>query len=120
MCIAVGTEKYRNEVLKEVTSDPIKFEDFTVLFKEVEVDLGDVLAAQGLDKSVELTIERRLAKVKGAMYETKAILEDFEMQAIGGMAEAWDIWERAILPSLLANCRSWIGVGKRIYKTLNE
>ena len=42
------------------------------------------------------------------------------MQAIGGMAGAWDIWERAILPSLLANCGSWIGVGKRIYNTLNE
>ena len=119
-CIALGTEKYRAEVQHQVKLDPIKFGSFTVLFKESEVYLGDVIAAQGLDRSVQLTIERRLAKVKGNMYETKSIIEDFQMQAIGGMAGAWDIWERAILPSLLANCGSWIGVGKQTYKTLND
>ena len=119
-CIAIGTEKYRAEVQKQVELDPIKFGSFTVMFKESEVYLGDVLSSQGMDRSVQLTIERRLAKVKGAIYETKSIIEDFQMQAIGGMAGAWDIWERAILPSLLANCGSWIGVGKQTYKTLNE
>ena len=42
------------------------------------------------------------------------------MQTIGGMAGAWDLWERAILPSLLANCGSWVGIGNKTYKTLNE
>ena len=54
------------------------------------------------------------------MYEAKAILEDFRMQAMGGMAGAWDLWERAIIPSLLANCGSWVGIGKETYKTLND
>ena len=58
VCIAIGTETYRKEVLKEVELDPIKFGDFTVKFKESEVYLGDVLAAQGLEKSVELTINK--------------------------------------------------------------
>ena len=120
VCIAIGTEKYRAGVQKEVEKDPIMFGNFTVLFVESEVYLGDVLSAQGLEKSVELTINKRLPKVKGAMFETKAIIEDFHMQAIGGMAGAWDIWERAILPSLLANCGSWVGVGNKIYKTLND
>jgi hypothetical protein len=39
---------------------------------------------------------------------------------MGGMAGAWDIWERAIIPSLLANCGSWVGIGKQTYKILNE
>ena len=34
------------------------------------------------------------------------------------MAGAWDLWERAIIPSLLANSGSWIG--NKTYKTLNE
>ena len=54
------------------------------------------------------------------MYESKAIMEDFRMQATGGMAGAWDIWERAILPSLLANCGSWVKIPKKALKTLNE
>ena len=94
-----STEKYKAEVQNQVKLDPIKFGSFTVLFKESEVYLGDVIAAQGLEGSVQLTIERRRAKVKRAMYETKSIIEDFQMQAIGGMAGAWDIWERAILPT---------------------
>ena len=69
---------------------------------------------------MELTINKRMGKVMGAMNESKAIMEDFQMQAMGGMAGAWDLWERAILPSLLANCGSWIGIGAKTYKTLNE
>ena len=120
VCIAIGTDKYREVVKKEVSKDPIMFGNFTVRFVDSEVYLGDVLAAQGMEKSVELTINRRLAKVKGAMFEAKAIIEDFRMQAIGGMAGAWDIWERAIIPSLLANCGSWAGIGTKTYKSLNE
>ena len=36
-CIAIGTEKYRAEVQKQVELDPIKFGSFTVMFKESEV-----------------------------------------------------------------------------------
>ena len=115
LCIAIGTETFRKEVLKVVELNPIKFGDFTVKFKESEVYLGGILVAQGLEKSEELTINRRLAKVKGAMYESKAIIEDF----IGGMAGAWDIWERAILPSLLANRGSCVGLGPITYNKLN-
>ena len=49
------------------------FGNFTISFVDSEVYLGDVIAAQGLEKSVELTINKRLAKVKGAMFEMKAI-----------------------------------------------
>ena len=54
------------------------FGNFTVEFVDSDVHLGDMLAALGMGKkSVELTINRRLAKVKGAMCEAKAIIEDF-------------------------------------------
>ena len=91
VCIAIGSEEYRQNIEKEVKSDPVTFGDFTVKFTDSEVYLGDVIASQGLEKSVELTINRRLGKVKGAMNESKAIMEDFQMQAIGGMAGAWDL-----------------------------
>ena len=73
-----------------------------------------VIAFQGL------AIYKRLAKVKGVMFKMKAIIEDFQMQAIGEMAGAWDIWGRAIIPSLLANCGSWAGIGSKTYKILND
>ena len=96
------------------------FGSFNVKFVHHKVYLGDVISAKGLEDSIQLTIERRVGKVKGAMYESKAIMEDFQMQAVGGMAGAWDIWETAIIPSLLANCGSWVGMGKASYNILNE
>ena len=89
LCIAIGSEEYWSEVKRKVESDPVMFGNFTVNFQESEVYLGDVIFAQGLDMRVELTINRRLGKVKGAINEAKAIMEDFQMQAIGGMARAW-------------------------------
>ena len=54
------------------------------------------------------------------MYETKAVMEDYRMQAVGGMSGAWIIWERAICPKLLNNCGTWVGVGKSAIKTLDK
>ena len=41
--------------------------------------------------------------------EVKNIIEDFEMKAIGGLAAAWELWERALLPSLLSGAGTWLG-----------
>ena len=60
-----------------------------MLFKESEKYLGYVLAAQGLEKSVELTIHKRLPKVKGGM-NPKLVLEDratFHIRAIARRKE---------------------------------
>ena len=83
--IAIGTEKYRKGVQKEVEKDPIMFGNFIVSFVESEVYLGDVLSAQGLEKSVELTINKRLPKVRGAMFKTKAIMEFSKHRPAGPM-----------------------------------
>ena len=69
---------------------------------------------------MEATINSRLGKVRGAMYKANALIEDFKLQAIAGMEGAWILWERAIIPSLLAGCGSWIGIGESIYLKLDE
>ena len=48
------------------------FGDFQMKFVEEEVYLGDVISAQGLETSVERTIEKQMSKIKGAMYEAYA------------------------------------------------
>ena len=69
---------------------------------------------------MELTVKKRLGMVRAAMFETSAIMEDYRLQAVGGMSGAWTIWERAICPKLLNNCGTWVGVGKETIKTLNK
>ena len=118
--LIVGNKRYREQAKKEIEDDPVMFGKFKMNLVENELYLGDMISSQGMENSVQHTIEKRLSKVNGAMYEAKSIIEDFRMQAMGGMAGAWDLWERAIIPSLLANCGSWVGIGKQSYKTLNE
>ena len=58
--------------------------------------------------------------MKDAMYEVAATMADHRMQAMGGMQVAWQIWEKSIIPSLLANCGRWVGMTKTAMKTLNS
>ena len=117
--LVFGSKSYKKEVKEELEDSPLMFGDFIMKEKESDVYLGDVIHSGGLAASVEATISRRVAKVKGMVYEAAAILTDFRMQAVGGMAGAWDMWEMQMIPKLLANCGSWVGSQEQHYNTLD-
>ena len=114
-----GSKSYKKKVKEELEDCPLMFGNFIMIEKESDVYLGDVIHSGGLAASVEATISRRVAIVKGMMYEAAAILSDFRMQAVGGMAGAWDMWEMQMIPKLLANCGSWVGSQEQHYNTLD-
>ena len=78
--------QYKEKIQKELETNPVVFGDFQCKPKDQDVYLGDVISSRGLEASVEATIAHRLGKVKGAMFAQKAIIEDFRLQAVGGMA----------------------------------
>ena len=41
--------------------------------------------------------------------EINGIIEEYEMQVIGGMMAAWELWEKALVPSLLSGAGTWFG-----------
>jgi hypothetical protein len=73
----------------EIKKNQIKFGKFQIKLKDEDVYLGGVISAQGLKASIVATIRKRAGKVRGAMFKVKAIMSDYRMQAVGGMAEAW-------------------------------
>ena len=77
-----------------------------------------MIFSAGLEASVEATICNRQGKIKAEMFEMKAIMEDIRLQAVGGMAI--DVWEMGICAKLLANCGSWVAIGKEAFKQLNQ
>ena len=87
--------------------------------KQQVVYLGDTLSGKGLAASIENTITQRLGKVKGLIYKVEAIMKDQRIQDTGGMQVAWEIWERSLVPALLANCGTWVGIPETALKTLN-
>ena len=116
----IGSKGYQKRVREELEVAPLVFGDFQMNEKEYDIYLGDVIHSGGLAASVEATINFRIAKVKGQCYEAAAILADYRMQAIAGMAGAWDIWEKMLVPKLLANCDSWVGSLQKHYNSLDS
>ena len=41
----------------------------------------------------------------------KSIIEEYQMQVIGGMMAAWELWEKALVPKLLSGAGTWVGPG---------
>ena len=39
----------------------------------------------------------------------KSIVEEFQMQAMGGMMAAWELWERSLVPKLFSGAGTWFG-----------
>ena len=74
--------------------------------------LGQILDGEGLDRSAEKTVQERMGRIKGANMEIKTIIEEFQMHAICGMMAAWELLERALIPSLLSGAGTWFGMKK--------
>ena len=90
--------------------NPLSLGDFPVKRKENDRYLGQILHTDGVRASCAATISDREGKIKGAIFEVQSIVEDFKMQAIGGMMAAWVLWERALVPSLLSGAGAWTGI----------
>ena len=121
-CIVIfGKQSYIDKVRREIARDPIMLGDQETKPSKEEVYLGDVLVeGSSLAASTMATIDKRIARARGAIREVKSVMEDFRMQAIGGMAGAWDLWKVGISASLLANSNTWVKMEKKAIDKLND
>ena len=95
-------------IRKELSSCPIDFMKFNLKEKEKDKYLGQMIESN-LAASALATVQERSGKIKGAAIEIKGIIEEFQMQALAGCMAAWELWEHALLPSLLAGAGTWLG-----------
>ena len=82
--------------------------------------LGDIFHQSGLAESVLATIQDREPKVKAACYEAAAIVEDWRAQCVGGFCSALDLFELAILPTLMYNSDTWVDIPKEAEEKLEN
>ena len=78
------------------------------------------MSSKGLSASVQATIKEREAKKIGAIYELRALTEDFRMQGVGGCQSAIDMYEACIIPSLLSNAGTWVEMDEAAFNKLNN
>ena len=77
------------------------------------------LPGEELKESVRLTTSKREAKIRRASFEILSLVKDYRAQRTGGFKTGLVLWESCVIPSLLYNCLTWIGVGREEVKTLN-
>ena len=94
--------------------------NFVTKEKVADKWLGNLFHQNGLAASVMATIMERQPKVKAACYEAAAIIDDWRMQCIGGFLCAIDIFELAILPTLLYNADTWVVISKEALEKLED
>ena len=116
----MGQKENVMKIKNEIDNDPIYFGEFETKNKKEEKWLGDQFSDEGLKQSVEATIKKRSGKIKAAIFEVKQIIEDFRMQSVGGLLGALDIWEMAVVQSLLNNSEVWVDISEESTKTLGD
>ena len=107
--IVCGSDKFKEKAERDLKEQPIMFGDFAVKQRSSDKYLGQILHCNGLEQSALATAEERIGRIKGATMEVKSIIEEFEMQTLGGMMAAWELWEKALIPSLLSGAGTWFG-----------
>ena len=76
--------------------------------KVQEKYLGDILNEGGLRQSVQATISERYGKAFASIREIGAVINDFRINAIGGLRAGLDIFEMVVIPSVQNNSDTWM------------
>ena len=118
--IFMGSEKIKTRARVEISEKPLMCG--RLVTKEIVRDkwLGDYLHTGGLGESVMETIRQRMGKVKGAVLEVAAIVEDYRAQLVGGFETGLLLWETCCIPSLLHNAGTWVELPGAAVKELNR
>ena len=61
--VIIGSNKYREDMKKEATKNPVLFGNIVCQPSESEIYLGEVIHSQGLEAGVIATIDNRMGKV---------------------------------------------------------
>ena len=115
-----GKGKAVKEARDVISRSPLMCGNFATLEKVSDKWLGDIFHQAGLSASVMATVRDREPKVKAACYEAAAIVEDWRAQCVGGFRSAIDLWEMAVLPSLMYNAGTWVEISKETEEVLEN
>ena len=109
-CHLILEHKNVNNIRNEIEQNPLKYKSSTIKEKNKEKWLGETIHNEGVEASIKATINDRKGRVKNAIFELNAIMEDTKMMIIGGVKGALSIWEIGILPMMIHNCDTWTDI----------
>ena len=117
--LVVGSKKFRKETMEELKSNPLTMSGVTIEHSDKEKYLGDMIHESGCKESISETIKARTNGLVSKTEDIIAISENPVMGGTGNSLAAIKLFEAQIIPALLFNCESWIGITEKHYDTLD-
>ena len=111
-CVIVFDKKSRSKETREAINQNswLSIDGNRVKAKQQDKYLGDILNEGGLKQSVQATISERYGKAFASIREIGAVINDFRINAIGGLKAGLDIFEMVVIPSVLNNSDTWMEI----------
>ena len=120
-CIMISASKNNiSRIKSEIKNHPIIYDDFEMKVKNEAKYLGDWMSEGGNSSSACVTIGKRKGRAITAIHEIGAILQDIRLHAIGGLMCGLDIYNMAIIPTLLYNSEMFTEMSKDALGELEE
>ena len=91
-----------------------------ILHSSVEKYLGDLIHEKGCEQSIKETVKKR---IQGLISKSDEIIQIADSPIMGGLGNstiAFRLFEATIIPALLHNAESWIGITDSIIKDLQD
>ena len=118
--LIIGDEEFRKDILDQLEADPIEMGGVKILHSSQEKYLGDIIDERGCKESITATIKGRISKLISKTEEIIQLTNHPAMGGIGGANIAFNLYEAMIIPALLHNCESWIGLDDSHLKLLQQ
>ena len=118
--MVLGPKEKQKEIRTYFEASPLTLSGQSMKEVSDEKYLGDYISSEGLAKSTFVTIKKRYDKVKTALKEIRAVIEDCRANLTGGIITGLEIWEVAVIPFLLNNSETWTELEKDALEMLEN
>ena len=117
--VLVGNKKARKKLRDELQRKPIYIGGHEMQETKHVKYLGDMVSFDN-NESIHETVKRRIGLAKFSVIELRTLIEDTRASKNGGINIAFDIFNAAIIPSILYNRETWINIPKKTLKILED
>ena len=118
--LIIGDNRFRKKTLKKLEKNPIMMGGIIIKHSQKEKYLGDIIHEKGCKESIQETINERIRKLISKSEEIIQLADTPMMSGFGHSKVAFNLFEAQIIPCLLHNAESWIGITNKQIKQLQE
>ena len=114
----MGKKKVVDQIREEINKNPVTYNNVKLKEKKEDKWLGDVVSVAGNKASTLASIRERKGRLVNAIFETIAIIEDSRVNKLGARDFAKNVWEMALVPSLLNSSEISSVLEKEVHEKL--